>query len=293
MHSNMEGLIVVNEFHNGDLFYSRIFLNMIEGKFKIKLYHDCRQPLFCDLPNVEEVVGNFRGHHQPPTWNPEPDFSKYPPICTWIGQENMKYYFSVNHGCSYENHFALCKSLAQKLGIEVEDDMNKYIPYVNYDLLPNIDSIKSKMAEFQKHYSKIVLISNGIVNSAQSVNFDFTPILKTLAVLKPHVLFLTTEECGQINPNVVCTSTITEVIPDLLQISYISTLCDVIIGRASGPFCFCHNKDNMLNPNKTFISFSNNIYEGVFYQNQKSKYFWTNNSDQTSILSFIHNTNSI
>ena len=289
----MEGLIVVNEFHNGDLFYSRTFLNMIEGKFKIKYYHDGKQPLFCDLPNVEEVVGNFRGHHQPPTWNPEPDFSKHPPVCTWIGQENMKYVFSVNHGCSYENHFFLCKLLAEKLGIEVEDDMNKYIPYVNYDLLPNIDSVKSKMAAFKSQYSRMVLISNGDVNSSQSLNFNFTPLVKTLSDLKPHVLFLTTQECGPINPNVICTSTITEVVPDLLQISYISTLCDVIIGRASGPFCFCHSKDNMLNPNKTFISFTNNINEGVFYHNQKAKYFWSNNYDQTSMLSFIHNTNSI
>jgi hypothetical protein len=43
---------------------------------------------------------------------------------------------------------------------------------------------------------------------------------------------------------------------DLNEISYLSTKCNVIIGRASGPFTFAINRQNIEDPNKILLSFS-------------------------------------
>jgi len=276
----MKDLILYNEFHNGDLFYSRIFLNMLPDNINIKYYHNCKPSLFCDFSNItEHGFSELKKENNQIIVN------------TWIGQNSFTYLNSVNYGCSYENHFFLAKKLANSLGIEVDEDMDKYIPHINYDVLPNIDNIKSKINDLKTKFEKIVLISNGDVHSGQAINFDFTYVVNNLASAKPNVLFLVTKDTGINEPNVINTSSITEVIPDLLQISYISNFCDIIIGRASGPFCFTHTKENLLNKNKIFISFCKNKNEGIFYQNQKSKYIWHNNYDNDNILNLINNCN--
>lgn len=279
----MKDIILYNEFHNGDLFYSRIFLNMLPDNAKIKYFHNCKPFLFCDYDNIEELP--FSEFH---TFQKSPNV---PVVNTWIGQNNFVYLNSVNYGCSYENHFFLAKKMANSLGIEVDSDMDKYIPDINYNFLPNIENIKSKISDLKTKFEKIVLISNGDVHSGQSNNFDFTFVVNRLAHSKRNVLFLVTKDIETTMSNVMNTSSITEVIPDLLQIGYISNFCDIIIGRASGPFCFSHTKENFLNKNKIFISFCNNKNEGIFYQNQKSKYIWHNKYDNDNILNLINNCN--
>ena len=44
--------------------------------------------------------------------------------------------------------------------------------------------------------------------------------------------------------------------PDLQEISYLSTLVDVIIGKNSGPYVFCETYDNYMDKDKTFVSFN-------------------------------------
>lgn len=254
---------------------------MLPDNINIRYFHNCKPSLFCDYPNIEELPYSELNSVQ--------SQNDIPVVNTWIGQENMIYLRSVNYGCSYENHFFLAKKLANSLGIEVEKDMDKYIPHINYDSLPNIDNIKSKVKDLKNKFQKFILISNGDVQSGQAINFDFTFVVNSLANENPNILFLVTKDIGLSLPNVMNTSSITEVIPDLLQISYISNFCDIIIGRASGPFCFSHTKENLLNKNKIFVSFCKNKNEGIFYQNQKSKYIWHNNYANENILNLINN----
>ena len=75
----------------------------------------------------------------------------------------------------------------------------------------------------------------------------------------------------------------------MLYISFISTKCDIIIGRASGPFCYCHVKENLLDKNKTFISLTHNEIEGVWFKESNAKQIWTNNYDNNHIVNLINN----
>ena len=74
----------------------------------------------------------------------------------------------------------------------------------------------------------------------------------------------------------------------MLEISYISTFCDVIIGRASGPHCFTHTKENLLNTKKTFISICNNKNEGIWFDESEAKQVWTNNYDFDNVFNIIN-----
>jgi hypothetical protein len=163
------------------------------------------------------------------------------------------------------------------------------IVFALFSFTQSIKSDKEVFDTYKSNFEKIILISNGDVYSGQSYNFDFTEIIKKLSINNKNILFLTCQAIPTDYENILCTSNITEIIPDLLQISYISTHCSAIVGRASGPFCFAHTKDNLTDVNKTFISFGNNMNECIFYNRQKSKSIWSNNYDFQNVLDMIQN----
>jgi hypothetical protein len=66
-------------------------------------------------------------------------------------------------------------------------------------------------------------------------------------------------------PNVYFTDLIQERIgSDLNEISYLSTYCDAIVGRNSGPFLFTNTKENLAS--KTFLAFSRDHRECFPYE---------------------------
>ena len=143
------------------------------------------------------------------------------------------------------------------------------------------------MTEYRKNFNKIILISTGDVLSGQALNFDFAPIINNLSENFKNILFLTTSKMLDNKDNLIQTGDITEVLPDLLEISYISKFCDIIVGRASGPYCFTQTYENMIDKNKTFISFCNNELEGIFFKECESKKIWSNNFTYDSMYEYI------
>ena len=160
---------------------------------------------------------------------------------------------------------------------------------VNYKKIINHDPIVERLTKIKKEYTKIVLICNGNVNSGQSLNVDLTNTIHMLSNSNPNILFLVTQNIQNDNTNIVNTSELTNTTPDLLQISLISTFCDVIVGRASGPYCFTHTKDNLLDSSKTYVSFSFNQNEGIWYKKSKAKQYWDSNLDLNHIFTTINN----
>jgi hypothetical protein len=81
---------------------------------------------------------------------------------------------------------------------------------------------------------------------------------------------------------------------DLNEISYISTFCDIIIGRGSGPYCFSTIKSNLLNKNKIFIGFTNLIEDAKWANNIElnidgAEQIWYNQNDKNVIIEIIEN----
>ena len=107
---------------------------------------------------------------------------------------------------------------------------------------------------------KKVLISNANVQSGQAVNFDFIPAIQELATRHPKTMFILTNKESSINlklNNIIYSSDIIKTSNmDLNENAYLGTFCDIIVGRASGPFTFCFNQDILFNRDVKMISFS-------------------------------------
>jgi hypothetical protein len=265
-------IILYNHFHNGDIFYSRILINILLKYFNITYYHNLQKPLFEDIPEVNEIIGI------PPHYSIHDTNVDNYIVNTWIGQQQMVYVSKqLIPGCSFNNHFKLVRDICNFYKIELTDDLNDYLPTVNYENLSQYNKISEELKTLKLKYKSIILICDGNVNSGQSSNISFVPSVSLLANNNPDCLFLST---NQSYPNIDNIITIypklTERLPDLLQISLISNYCDIVVGRASGPVCFTHTKNNFHDYNKTFISFSFNESEGVFYSEGVNKNVWSN-----------------
>jgi hypothetical protein len=277
----MEKIFLYNHFHNGDVFYSRILIEEIKNNFQIYYYHNLTPPLFEDMPEIIEISGippEFQIHHS--------NFEEKQ-INTWIGQENSQY-IKVNNGCTYENYRYLVDEILKKLNLESKYG-NQTLPKIYYNNLINHEELSSQILNYKKQYDKIILISNGAVNSGQSPPFDFTQIASNLANENKNYLFLLTHNFPSSLPNLVFTYDLTKKSPDLLQIGFISTFCDVIVGRASGPYCFSQNETNLLNSEKKFICISNIYDEGKYYNKMLSKFIWSQTNNQQEIMNLIKN----
>ena len=274
---------VYNHFHNGDIFYSRILINILIKYFNVTYYHNLQGPLFKDLPEVNEIIG-IPGEYDIVGTNLENHI-----VNTWIGQQGMIY---VTHqlvpGCSFNNHFKLVKDICDFYKINLTNHLNDYLPTVIYENLSLYNKITKELNYLKSKYKLIILVCDGNVNSGQSHNFSFIPMIESLANNNSDCLFLSTNQIYPNNNNVINTyPKITEELPDLLEISLISNYCDIVIGRASGPFCFTHTKNNFNNPNKTFISFTFNESEGIFYSEGTNKNIWSNNLNYENIITTI------
>lgn len=274
----MKELFLYNHFHNGDIFYSRVLIEHLKTKYKIFYYHSLRTPLFDDMPEIIEI--NMLNNPSPITNSfvrDKSDFSSNK-INTWIGQNKFKYLSAVNAGCSWENYSVLYKDIFSQLDITIEFD-SSILPKIYYDKLSLKNKIEEEINKLKRKYKKLIFISNGNVHSGQAPLFDFNPILEILSTQNEDILYLVSQKYQTNRKNIIFTSDITNKIPDLLELGYISTFCDVIVGRASGPYCFSQNEDNLLNKGKKFICFSNTYNEGKYYNDMVSEFVWSNTKD--------------
>lgn len=277
-----EYINVYNHFHNGDVFYSRVLIKVLSQKFKINFYHILAPGILCDIDDLTEIRG-IPSNYQ----TAENNFDEKI-VNSWMGQCGYKYVNLINEGCTFENYIEICRTAANHYDIEIPSE-EELFPEIDYDKVPNIESVKNNLDNLLPYYKKSILICNGNVLSYQSENFDFTNIVNILSSDFPNVLFLVTQKIESPNKNVVYCGDITQTYPDLLQISYISTKIETIVGRASGPYCFTQIKENLLNPEKTYIIFSNIETEGKYFNNQKSKTIWSNDYDEKNVIITIKN----
>ncbi len=129
------------------------------------------------------------------------------------------------------------------------------------DYIPNVDYSKvncGKVDEFRERIrGKFVLVCNGPTGSGHAANFDMAAMIAP-APTRSSVSYLLTERAPLDRSDVFFTDDITERNGrcDVLAISYLSTFCDVIVGRCSGAQMVCETKQNWEDPKKTILSFT-------------------------------------
>lgn len=277
-----DNIILFNHWHYGDVFLSRIFINALKDHFNFIYHHTLKTPLFFDIDNLIEI------NNIPSNFKVSETYPKNRIINTWIGQQNH-IYNKINKGCSFENYINIIEDTLHILDIPIKNSI-EYLPSINYEKIPQHQYIIDLIKYFKQKFKKIILICNGNVDSGQAPNFNFDPIVYELSN-DPDCLFLLTSKTNLIKNNIIYTCDITNKKPDLIEISFISTFCDIIVGRSSGPYTCSLNKENILNPNKIFISFNNNEIEARYINSDlmKAKVVFSKDYSYNNILKQIQN----
>lgn len=283
INENMK-VVFYNNYHNGDIHYSKEFIKDIMKKYKAKNYsyyfdleHVCDKNIIkdCNIKYESKIPENILQEEQL-TINDDTIY-----INTWVGQKNK--YFVDNIGINLKANYEIYKEIYKKLNIKLEN-IEHYIPNIDYGYF-DIKKI-NHFLEGKEKYIKI-LISNGITRSGQCDNFDMNEIIDCISSLYKNVLFVLTDSKNRIDKNnIFYTDDIIDKKCDLNEISYLSTFCDIIIGRSSGPYAFTMTRDNLFNSKKTFICFCDKP-EYEWYISTICKHITTNKYKKHDVVSLI------
>lgn len=271
-------IIFFNHFHRGDLFTHKEFIRQIKNKvpdLSLQYWHfnhpKCNLDLDIPLTNFPKDLNTTQRFYLG-------EREMY--VNTWIGC-----YGEIFTRCGGVNLFSLTESWANifsiindHLGTKLVINPNKeiYLPRINYDRF-NLGSIIEYIRKSRGR--KRVLFCNGAPMSNQSFPGNLSGDIHALAANHKNVDFICTEKFPALEENILFTD---DIIADkeeysfrtpwyngainncdVNEISYLSTHCDAIIGKNSGPFVFCETRDNYMDPEKTIVSFSRGAQESM------------------------------
>lgn len=269
-------LVFYNNCNNGDIHYSRQFVKYFASKINapcVISHFKCPTLLLdTNIPYVRMETNNI-------IQEPFVLGNRTLYMNTWIGQENLKWHCrnpeisSLYAGCTLKNNYRMFSEKANALGISLLKE---------HEYIPEIDFRYYKTHTLGKVNDKSVLICNGDVTSGQSKNFDMNQMTIELAKKYPSCIFYITRPFQHDLSNIIDVNLIfnNNGASNLNEISYLSTFCKIIVGRGSGPFCFAHIKQNLMDSNKTFIVSSNTEREGHwaimsdYDVSEKAKQIW-------------------
>jgi uncharacterized protein YneR len=291
--SEINTLIFYNGGHNGDVHYSREFVKDLQKK--INIHSEYYLPLGSSLKIVKDIKNIIFKNNNLFNFNSNEFFvdneNKILFVNTWVGSSNGKH-LEMMMGCSLNTNYKKFQNIYRCLNISIED-INFYVPEIDWSFFD-----VTHVDEFLKNniFDKYVLISNGPVLSGQSADINLDNIILSLAPKNKNIAFILTDNRSKIQlPNVFYTSDFIKTNGgDLNEIAYLGSKSNIIIGKGSGPFCFCHNKETLYNPNKTFISFTNYMVDGKWalpehLPKEQAKQIWSNNFDYGHICNIIQN----
>ena len=236
-------LIIYNNFHNGDVHYSReiakIYRDFIPSKQVI--YAHLNHPKILKDLNIDYMTT----HLDKELFVFDDNNNLY--INTWIGTNARKYL--VNGEVTCKNNLLMYNDvkdiLSNRYGVVLPDrSLRDFVPSIDFTRF-NTSPINSF---FEINKKKTVFYVNSKVLSGQSPNINHDIIIEYIASNNPDINFIVTNKTNIVKENVFYANEINQVQDgcDLIENGYISTLCDIIIGQGSGSFCFAGIKENYL-----------------------------------------------
>ena len=251
--------------------------------FEINYFHKNGDSILKDISNINVNISglDFLNHEDSIFYY---DNNMY--INTWVGTRKLKFYCGVGLKeplrCSLYSYYEMFKDIYDRLGIKLEE-ISYYVPSINFEKIN-----KTNVDEFLFLYpNRKILICNGDALSGQSKNIILDGIIDKLADSYKNISFILAKKTTISKENIFYTDNITKIERDLVEISYLSTYCDIIIGRSSGPHTFTYIKNNFFNKNKTNISMCEYEYDGKWFYECDINNVWTNNYDEEHLLNLI------
>jgi hypothetical protein len=258
----MKKIVFYNNWHNGDVFLCKEFVREITNFFNVPTYycHNMKKCFYKDinLTECDKFEGGYFDDNGTITIKDDVAY-----INTWYYSGSGKYFHT---GCTLTTLYNYFKDVYSLLGLSISPNLEYYLPNIDNDNIKN--NINHNI--FEQHYGKKILICNNIPLSGQSSEHDWSYLINKIYSLNPNNLILVSNDGNYIkNKNVLCIQDLYlnkinyEVSNDLMEISYISTLCDVILGRSSGPFSCCYTAHN-IGSSRKIINVTNQGIQGKF-----------------------------
>jgi len=250
----MNSIVFYNTYHSGDIHVSREFIKDIKSKLDIPMeyHHNNSNRLLLDVNVAYHPTGYHNYHYSNYQILGETDDILY--VNTWYNPNFTGY---QTYGCTLKALYENFKIVYNRLGIPLET-LDFYIPSINFKdyLVHPIEQI------IKPDPRKKIFISNGPCGSGQSHNFDFDYVINLLTTEFPQHLFIVGSQTNINKPNMIRSWEFINIIDtlgcDLNETSYLTTFCDVIVGRCSGPFTYALIKDNLISDKKqNWVGFCN------------------------------------
>lgn len=254
-------VVFFNHFHNGDVHVSRGFIRQIMNKMPdVSFTHTHRNSpsLLSDIPNLgfdPNIINSIANEHAGTYTVGDTTY-----INTWYAQQRFRYMnrFGITIDSLYAAFDDTCKSLWGFSLTDISAEPRYFFPAIDYSRF----KIQDAQNWLYLHPEKKIFVENAHANSDQATNFDLTTPTIELALKHQDKTFILSNQFSRIQlpHNVVYSRNIiqsTGLSSDLNENSFLSSHCDVIIGRASGPFTFSLTQENLFVRHPKFICFSN------------------------------------
>jgi hypothetical protein len=268
-------VVFYNHWHNGDIFIPKNYMvNLItqlmsRGNFKYYIHHPNSKKLLADIVDLQYLPMDS---NVPDATHRvlKKDNKVY--INTWVGA-----YFGFFKENQLHSNINIINTIWNSIYYtfqtltDIDLHVNKLIPKdgiptTNWEMF-SIEHAK----QFVREKTNIVLFCNGpsrsMQNSVSNIN-SMEKLIQILAEEHPNNTFVCTHKfhLEKNYNNIYFTDDIFASVTDgdINEIAYISTFCDVIVGKNSGPYIYCHTRDN-INRNCTFISVSDRQSDSYLY----------------------------
>lgn len=275
----MKNICFYNHWHNGDVFsgkgYMQDIIEQLGPTFCITHAQLNSPKVMIDLPcdhiHIDQLPPEVTAHIR------YIDIGGTFYINTWIGAYGSAVIPPGQHHANWQNLLTMWNHIMEVIKQNFKSDFQlavseggiaqiaKYIPSTNwtpYDTGPAMRWLGGRS-------NRVALFCNGLVRSTQSNLGLMENVLEQLCHDYPNIDFVCTSKFENSfgATNLYFTDDIFAEVADgdINEIAFLSTRCSMIVGKNSGPFMFTHVKENVLDPNKTFVSLSHRPSDSYAY----------------------------
>jgi hypothetical protein len=254
----MSKIVFFNHYHKGDLHTHKEFIRHIQSQlpeFTFEYLHKNAEKLTAEL-GISLMGSPDDLDNKTPFYQDEDTLF----VNTWVGcnWDVFCKYGGINMNTLYEEWTGIVDTINETFGtsVKLHKDKEDYLPRISYNALSiaGVDQYVNSTIGVRK-----VLVCNNVPQSNQSFSSDMKEHILPFAEMYPDTHFICTNKFDTEGAaNILFTGDIVGPVTDgdLQEISYLSTYCDVIVGKNSGPYVFCETYDNYMDDAKTFVSFN-------------------------------------
>lgn len=313
----MKNGVFYNMFRNGDLFLTREFAKSMMKQvpeFQWFYAHGNHSDSLKDLPSTyipmphhwEVCMSNKCISHDTSDLLPsKKPLHEYEIVRCLSDKSPM--YINTWAGCFYNVHFkpttypnmneflAIWNDIGARVGnvvnrkIQFSDDIINYFPTIDESQFDT-----NSANEFYKNlrnagYKNCVLFANGKSMSGQSKLESMDNAIINLSKRFKRTAMIVTNPIHTTQDNIFFTQNIFNKEFDLPEISLLSSFCNIIVGKNSGPFTYAHTKNNVLDRNKTFVSFSNLSRDNLLHEvSSLCNFMHSSTTDEGEVELILH-----